>query len=861
MPVHSAASETYQALFKKCLVTRASVERFEAFTRKMFSRTPLSPITIARELVSPQLSRIMDPLQLQYIQRLVETNFLALGEVLIATLRPLGDEEADGEEGEGGEEAAGDPARETVEAAILLMLANTIRFQKPKNPENIWTALAAMGRWMVECTPQPAVTAGNKHSAAMRNRKKRKRRGVQCREAVAEVVAALGLNFGVQKVWAGMIGGGAKSHDVRAAFTEALEAFRRALREEGSMVAGRLDGIFLYQRPGGATGADVNVRGGTSGGGDNSSMNASGNGDLNGKDPSPTVWARSSGVIWISSLLASRPLTDDDESLLSYLSSRYKDDTETLVTEFILASFDTLATCLNANNTSTTFLVRSFIVNKLPLILARIYIQQDILNNILSQVLLKIDPVVMIPGASNDMYSLPGDIRQEFLFAMALHGMVEESAIQGIIGELPMMTLPAAGRYTPEDLVSQCQLEPVERIDRLLEELEALDGNAGAVAVAVVEVMRNMCELKETMSLKTICSALTRKPSSIDVILLFVKPAYLLEPLCVLLDTWRYEEDQGEYHPVYEEFGYILLLVLATIHRYNLPLTPSILGASSDAVDSFIPRLLTKGMTAQRIEELESSDRHAQLGGWIKEIFEAEGISDGLMSSCRPQDFYMLVPTLFLQSVLAAGRGVLDVETLKEGFVYLLEPFLMPSLVGALTWVGNYLWEKSGAVCGGTEEVEVAILMQILHSLVAPPAALSVEAGMFHQTVLSIVARHLDRVVREVLAGLEGGSNINVSQSQKQQTMAFGQTILSTLRPHLDFARTGLAGHQELEMWSSPGNGIITTLRSTIMNLVLWSSSARNGTNGSLSTPHYLHSLVATSIEIFGPKVVVNALV
>lgn len=60
-----------------------------------------------------------------------------------------------------------------------------------------------------------------------------------------------------------------------------------------------------------------------------------------------------------------------------------------------------------------------------------------------------------------------------------------------------------------------------------------------------------MCEQKETMPLRSICSFLARKTSSLDVMLLFVKPVYLLEPLCELLDTWRYEEDQGlSQHPI-----------------------------------------------------------------------------------------------------------------------------------------------------------------------------------------------------------------------------------------------------------------------------------------------------------------------
>jgi mediator of RNA polymerase II transcription subunit 5 len=57
--------------------------------------------------------------------------------------------------------------------------------------------------------------------------------------------------------------------------------------------------------------------------------------------------------------------------------------------------------------------------------------------------------------------------------------------------------------------------------------------------------MKRMCESRETLPLRNICSFLARKPSSIDVMLLFIKPGEVLEPLCDLLDTWRYEEDQG----------------------------------------------------------------------------------------------------------------------------------------------------------------------------------------------------------------------------------------------------------------------------------------------------------------------------
>ncbi len=54
-----------------------------------------------------------------------------------------------------------------------------------------------------------------------------------------------------------------------------------------------------------------------------------------------------------------------------------------------------------------------------------------------------------------------------------------------------------------------------------------------------------MCLAKETISLKSICTALAKRPSSLDVMLCFATPAAILQPICELLDGWRYEEDQG----------------------------------------------------------------------------------------------------------------------------------------------------------------------------------------------------------------------------------------------------------------------------------------------------------------------------
>ena len=50
-----------------------------------------------------------------------------------------------------------------------------------------------------------------------------------------------------------------------------------------------------------------------------------------------------------------------------------------------------------------------------------------------------------------------------------------------------MMTLPTHGRYIKETLIQQITSN-VKRTEQLIEELELFEGNAGAIAGAVVDV-------------------------------------------------------------------------------------------------------------------------------------------------------------------------------------------------------------------------------------------------------------------------------------------------------------------------------------------------------------------------------------
>ncbi|CAG8149644.1 unnamed protein product [Penicillium salamii] len=548
----------------------------------------------------------------------------------------------------------------------------------------------------------------------------------------------------------------------------------------------------------------------------------------------PVVNTRAGLYVYINSMLVGRPLVDDT-ILINYLTNRYQGHNDVLIEEVITATFDVLSNGVYRNESPRTmFLFRSFLVNKLPAFFAAISAASMVpisMEMCISQALSRLDPNAF-PSFSQ-MFSMQGssvlsDARQEFLFACASHKLIEESSIEQLLGENPMQTLPGGGPYIKDDIISQINNNH-ERAEQLIGEIESMEGNAGAIVGAVVEVMHSLCHQKETMTLKNICNSLSRRPQTLDVILLFRSAKQVLQPLCSVIDSWKWDEDQGENQPVYDEFGSILLLVLAFKYRYDL--SPSDLGISSN--DSFLLKLLDRGACRQKLTDL-SEKQNKDLGAWIGALFIAEGISEEIMSSCSPHEFYLLVATLFDQSVGACESGKLEFETLKGGFEYLLEPFLLPSLVVALTWLGNHIWES---------ETDPTIPLKALYSLIKP-SSISGEAQAIHQTVLNITARPLEEQLKNVRTRHQSRTDIKPS--------------LDALDPYLSFRRVGSCHRTELDTWTNQATGgLLTSIRTTLQTLVLWSSNPEIN----MAPQTYTHRQLLTSIRMLGAPRVLSSLI
>lgn len=181
----------------------------------------------------------------------------------------------------------------------------------------------------------------------------------------------------------------------------------------------------------------------------------------------------------------------------------------------------------------------------------------------------------------------------------------------------------------------------------------------------------------------------------------------------------------------------------------------------------------------------------------------------------------------------------------------LLEPFLLPSLVFALTWLGNYIWEAS--------EADLLLLLKVLHALVKP-SSISGEAEACHRTVLNITARNLEEQLKDVRMRLYGGRADSQAEVQPRPHQDIQQEIsllLDILEPYISFQCNGNSRRSELDLWTTHADGICGMIRVTFQGLISWSASAEL----SVSPHAYTHRLILAGIRLATATNVLSVLI
>lgn len=181
--------------------------------------------------------------------------------------------------------------------------------------------------------------------------------------------------------------------------------------------------------------------------------------------------------------------------------SALQGDIQSTAIDLILASFDVLANAIFRNEgQKSAHLLRSYLINKVPLILASFaasaspmypFNSELCITNALSRVDTNTFPTLssLFESGENGLSSNPftESVRSDFVTACCLHGLVPETSIDKLIGDYAYQTLPAGGRYNKDKLVQECSADQ-DKMIRLIDELDKMEGNAGAVCQALTEV-------------------------------------------------------------------------------------------------------------------------------------------------------------------------------------------------------------------------------------------------------------------------------------------------------------------------------------------------------------------------------------
>jgi mediator of RNA polymerase II transcription subunit 5 len=98
---------------------------------------------------------------------------------------------------------------------------------------------------------------------------------------------------------------------------------------------------------------------------------------------------------------------------------------------------------------------------------------------------------------------------------------------------------------------------------------------------------------------------------------------------------------------------------MAIIYRFDL--STSDIGVSRD---SFMVRYLENSSKTISPTDLTEDDKK-QFAIWTKGLHNPDSITDEVLSSCKPQEFYLLAPTLYGYLVFAIVAKTVTLEVVK----------------------------------------------------------------------------------------------------------------------------------------------------------------------------------------------------
>ncbi|KAI6031767.1 mediator complex subunit Med5-domain-containing protein [Pisolithus microcarpus] len=178
----------------------------------------------------------------------------------------------------------------------------------------------------------------------------------------------------------------------------------------------------------------------------------------------------------------------------------------------------------------------------------------------------------------------------------------------------------------------------------------------------------------------------------------------------------------------------------ASSHLGNIVLTKFRISAST--LKKGDTRLRTDFLRSSRVYHLDDLPAEAKsvFPAWFKAIFDtsSDGIEDTILRSTRPRTLLQMSATLFSQACIARQENRIDVDALRNGISYFLEPLLNWTLVGV---VHAMLFEVQQRGFAATHPLEV------LRSLLLAPNCPRVVLRLCSPNILRLMCSKRAQVV------------------------------------------------------------------------------------------------------------------
>jgi hypothetical protein len=486
--------------------------------------------------------------------------------------------------------------------------------------------------------------------------------------------------------------------------------------------------------------------------------------------------------IWLNSAILN--WSTNSENFLSSFDQFVKVKTKkNTLNELLAISFQGYVIAIQSKSAESYFLQawKLFLLKKLPLLIKELNLKN--VESSLTSAFHLVDPKILqnIKHLSNgsssdanfdDMFSsFPStttDVRHDFLKSCIALQLLPPSAFKAILND----DAAADGRSLPttdevfdennlpvdfQDVLNASLIDintefiPLED-SGLLEFLNSISSMEGSkqleVSRLILSTTLSFIKEDDRSHLYRLALALALSPDSLTIIVFHLSPRALLKPLMNFLDKSQTDFEDINFQDNYSAFGCVFLLFLIIVKAFNISLSELISYKEDLNQPSFcIKYVANLGSSRQLIQK--DANKEEILRNWMTALFDSGGISDELMRLSTVQDCFEIFPGIFQQAFIGCRQGIVDIDTVKGGLEYFLQPFLLSTIVGFVVWSENYLWKNQ----------DVDIIVNLLKTLLSP-LDLGGESVYIHKVILGNFTNGLYKVLAHLDAS-PAGSNID----------------------------------------------------------------------------------------------------